>query len=245
MFKRKLTALDYPKPTEDFSDEPSFRKMIVWLEDQKIRHYKIEDRVELRNIDSPNWEAAGQKYLTDVGSPYAVSERLSLLDWLMGFAIGLEYGDNAEKYRKAPTAAAAKKDGSTGTVLDNVDFNSADFKAGIASLAKLLNIPPHPDHLVVLRAINILITERLTKEAIERSQRDTSSAGIPRIPLEKIDLGFETSDWMVQEAAKILRLLHINELRDLQNLANEAIVAVQTLTANPKTDSKLGKVGQS
>jgi len=244
MFKRKLIALDYPKPTEDFSEEASFRKMIVWLEDQKIRHYKIEDRAELRNVDSPNWETAAQKYLSDVGSPYPVSDHLSLLDWLMSFAVGLEYGDNAERYRKAPTAVA-KKDGTTGTVLDNVDFQSADFKAGVASLAKLLSIPPHSDHLVVLRAACIVITERLTKEAVELSQKDTSFAGAPRIPIEKVDLGFETSDRMVQEAAKILRLLHIRELRDLQDLANEAIVAVQTLTANPKTDSKLGKVGQS
>jgi len=48
---------------------------------------------------------------------------------------------------------------------------------------------------------------------------------------------------MTQEAAKILRLLHIRELRELQTLANEAIIAVQKLTANPKTDTKLGKVG--
>jgi len=51
------------------------------------------------------------------------------------------------------------------------------------------------------------------------------------------------ADYMTQEAAKILRLLHIRELRELQTLANEAIIAVQTLTANPKTDTKLGKVG--
>jgi len=50
-------------------------------------------------------------------------------------------------------------------------------------------------------------------------------------------------DYVTQEAAKILRLLHIRELRELQTLANEAIIAVQKLTANPKTDTKLGKVG--
>jgi RLL motif-containing protein 1 len=42
----------------------------------------------------------------------------------------------------------------------------------------------------------------------------------------------------------VLRLLYIRELRDLQNSANEAIVAVQALTADPKTDTKLGKVGR-
>jgi len=37
------------------SDETEFRNFIVWLEDQKIRHYKIEDRGNLRNIPSSDW----------------------------------------------------------------------------------------------------------------------------------------------------------------------------------------------
>ena len=52
------------------------------------------------------------------------------------------------------------------------------------------------------------------------------------------------TDYILDEAAKVLRLLHISELRDLQTKINEAIVAVQTITANPKTDQKLGKVGR-
>ncbi len=48
----------------------------------------------------------------------------------------------------------------------------------------------------------------------------------------------------VSEAAKILRLLYINDLRKLQTQINEAIVSVQTVTANPKTDTRLGKVGR-
>jgi len=82
--------------------------------------------------------------------------------------------------------------------------------------------------------------------------------------LEDIDLGFKTKglnerkdsvvverkklfffflDTTVDTAAKILRLLHIKELRDLQTRINETIVSVQSITANPKTDTKLGKVG--
>ena len=32
-----------------------------------------------------------------------------------------------------------------------VIVNDPDFKAGVASLAQLLQIPPHPDHIVVLK----------------------------------------------------------------------------------------------
>lgn len=43
------------------SDETQFRNCVVWLEDQKIRHYKIEDRGNLRNIPSSDWPKAYQK----------------------------------------------------------------------------------------------------------------------------------------------------------------------------------------
>lgn len=55
---------------------------------------------------------------------------------------------------------------------------------------------------------------------------------------------FNLKDKVLKEAVKILRLLHIKELRDLQTKINETIVAVQTITANPKTDSSLGRVGK-
>ena len=48
----------------------------------------------------------------------------------------------------------------------------------------------------------------------------------------------------LDDAAKVLRLLHIQELRDLQTKINETIVSVQSITANPKTDSRLGRVGR-
>ena len=49
MFRRKLTALDYPDPSEEFSDPTAFRRFIVWLEDQKIRHYKVCHAVKYKN----------------------------------------------------------------------------------------------------------------------------------------------------------------------------------------------------
>ena len=55
---------------------------------------------------------------------------------------------------------------------------------------------------------------------------------------------FSNIDSAVNEAAKILRLLHLHELRDLQTQINKAIVLVQRQTANPKTDQSLGKVGR-
>lgn len=55
---------------------------------------------------------------------------------------------------------------------------------------------------------------------------------------------FNMGDAMLDNAAKGLSLLYIQDLRNLQTNINETIVAVQNITANPKTDTKLGKVGK-
>jgi len=42
---------------------------------------------------------------------------------------------------------------------------------------------------------------------------------------------------------KVLRLAQLHRLRDLQTCINECIVGMQEVTSDPKTDTKLGKVG--
>lgn len=54
---------------------------------------------------------------------------------------------------------------------------------------------------------------------------------------------FVFNDTDVDEAAKILRLLQVHSTRNIQTGINETIVSIQEVTGNPKTDTKLGKVG--
>ncbi|XP_064603132.1 RNA transcription, translation and transport factor protein-like [Liolophura sinensis] len=247
MFRRKLLALDYSSPDSfNVSDEKKCRNIIIWLEDQKIRHYKIEDRVGLRNVDSADWKKHFEAYLGQLQCPYKSEDMTAVIDWLLGYAVRLEYGDGVDKYKGASPASAQSCTGKPAQVssnpLDNLDFDDPDFKAGVASLAQMLQVPPHSDHTEVLKAVCLLVKEKLSKEAIEKAQSETGKA--EHIPLEKTDLGFEAGDYIINDAAKIVRLLHIKDLRDLQTDINAAIVAVQALTANPKTDSRLGKVGR-
>ncbi|KAM6893577.1 LOW QUALITY PROTEIN: RNA transcription, translation and transport factor protein [Xenentodon cancila] len=268
MFRRKLTALDYHDPNGfDCSDETHFRNCIVWLEDQKIRHYKIEDRGNLRNIPSSDWPKAYQQarelddrktglipkldlyltfvarvqYLQDLNCPFGVQEKQEALDWLLGLAVRYEYGDNVEKYKNCQPLAASGNSDKAVDPLVNLDSNSPDFKAGVTALANILKIQRHDDYLVMLKAIRILIQERLSPEAITKASQ--KKEGLP-VALEKHILGFDTGDATLNEAAQILRLLHIEELRELQTKINEAIVAVQAIIADPKTDHRLGKVGR-
>lgn len=125
--------------------------------------------------------------------------------------------------------------------LDNLNFETDDFKNGVNSLADMLKVTKHPDHLVTLKAISQLVCQRLSSEALENPSA-VIVKGKP-FPFQDADLGFDTGDYVLNQAAKILRLLYIHDLRKLQTAINECIVSVQNTTANPKTDTKLGKVG--
>ena len=96
----------------------------------------------------------------------------------------------------------------------------------------------HPDHLVRLAAVCRLVSTRLSASG------HVSPQGEPVSLQDNDKFGFDIGDRDVHEAAKILRLLHIKDLRSLQTSINECIVTIQSMTANPKTDTRLGKVGR-
>ena len=54
----------------------------------------------------------------------------------------------------------------------------------------------------------------------------------------------DTGDAIIDEAADILQLLHMEELRETQTRIITAIVAVQAIAADPKTDQSRGKSGR-
>ena len=91
------------------------------------------------------------------------------------------------------------------------------------------------DH-VILR----IVRQRLQAAASNTDTNDADAAAL----LEAMPLGFSTKDAQVDRAAKVLRLLFINDLRDLQTLINETIVLMQEQTADPRTEAHLGKIGR-
>uniref|UniRef100_A0A1B6E935 RNA transcription, translation and transport factor protein n=1 Tax=Clastoptera arizonana TaxID=38151 RepID=A0A1B6E935_9HEMI len=247
MYKRKLMALNYEHPESfQLTDEKQVRCLVSWLEDQKIRHYKIEERKQLNNIDSSDWPKAFMKYCQDLECPIQSNKIFEQLEWLLGLAVRLEYSDNVEKYSNQTSEEVTRNTTNIPKVvstnpLDNMDFESSEFKDGVNSLAKLLNVNPHPDHLITLRALSRLVCKRLNTDAIENPDLVVPKG--QAYPILETNLGFDTGDSSLNEAVKILRLLYIHDIRELQTKINECIVSVQTLTANPKTDTKLGKVG--
>ncbi|KAL6058706.1 RNA transcription, translation and transport factor protein [Balamuthia mandrillaris] len=246
-FQRKLRALAYPRADSfDVADSKEVQALVVWLEDLKIRHYRIEDRASLRNLDQ-DWFAHFHKYLQDMGCPRPVEQgpKLALaLDWLLCKALSLVYEDNAQQYNETARAATLRSNIAEGLLQmdQNTDYNSAEFKQAVADIAHVLNLPPHENTEEVLRVVARIIKTKFNPVALEESsKRQQSQAVAPK--LEDFPLGFTTGDEVVDKAAKILRLLYISDLRELQTKINELLAAVQNYTADPKADSSLGRVG--
>lgn len=223
IFKLKLSALDHPNPDSfDCEDEKAYRSVILWLEDQKIRHYKIEEREGLRNIDSKSWNEAYNTYQKDLVSPVAEGTPSEQLNWLLSYAVRLEYADNVDKYKNAkidePKQSAPNVVSSN--PLDNLDFSSPSFKAGVERVCTIAGIGPHVDPKIRLAALAKIL-------------KTTSHPDVPKNEAN-----------VIQQPADVLKLLFVQDLRDLQTKINEALVAVQNVTADPRTDTKLGKVGR-
>ena len=51
-----LRALQHPQA--DSVQLDALRNLVPWLEDRKIRAYKVEDRPALASTDSPDWQCA-------------------------------------------------------------------------------------------------------------------------------------------------------------------------------------------
>ena len=79
-----------------------------------------------------------------------------------------------------------------------------------------------------------------------KQDNEDSTISSVEVNLQDHDFGFadKSMDPVLRDAAKILRMLHLAQLRKLQSDINNTIELVQSVTANPKTDTKLGKVGR-
>ncbi|XP_015116201.1 RNA transcription, translation and transport factor protein isoform X2 [Diachasma alloeum] len=244
MFKRKLKALKYEFWDQVNGKDPEhLKKLVVWLEDQKIRHYTVQDRAPLRDINNQEWEKVFEKYILDVGCPVTTTS-LDKLEWLVGLAVRLEFENKLEKYqikRDGEKTDAVVPSVKSTNPLDNLDFTSNEFKEGVQSIAKLLKIAQHPNHLITLEACSKYVAARLNPAAL-KNPRSLTIKGTP-FPIMETEMGFDMGDKVLNNTAKALNLLYIQDLRNLQTSINEAIVAVQNITANPKTDTKAGRVG--
>jgi len=232
--KRKLQALNYPELSAACLSGQAYMKIILWLEEEKIRLYEKIDRAPLRKFDK-SWFEAVAKYARELGVPAeGLSEKdlkvkLSVLNGLTNLAIHDIYRDQDEANELA-NAVPQKQE-----VLGPKQ-RLGQLLPALNRIMSCFNLPMLPedavdtDTVAALRCILVRVAP--------------TSAEEPTLDLQKLPLGVEVRDGEVKKAVAVLRLLHGLELSQLQVNINTVINELQQLTANPQTDSRLGRVGR-
>ena len=219
-----LTILEYPLLRElNVNDTSSIINLMLWLEDTKIRLWEIEARESLRfhiGDDENKWASKYSEYLEHLSCPHSWFSH-DCIYWVAAHAIhlsleDLEYRDNDNEGEGILDDDRLGYD----SVVDFVD----DLCEGVGLKTKLAESCP---------------------ESMERIHATIQSKLIPQSNVDfEFPLGFNTNDEVVDRVALVLKMLHLDEFRNVQNNVNEVLSLCQSYTANPKLNSSLGKVGR-
>jgi|EP00927_Polykrikos_kofoidii_P061695 RLL motif-containing protein 1 len=238
---RKLKALKYPEMDAVSVNGQTFCKIVLWLEEEKIRLYEKPDRKVLRDFNR-TWYEHVSDYCKELGiDSEGLDERntavkLKVLNGLTNLAIHDIYRDQAEanELTVAPPPKGFLKSG------DQPPQKLQELVGPLNTLLETFSLPTLPDSppdTDTLAAVQCIHTRLCPPKA-------TKTEDGAKLDLNTLPVGIDIADPEVKRAACVLRLLHGNELQLLQVHINNVINDLQQLTADPKTDSRLGRVGR-
>lgn len=261
----QLEAVGYPEREKvDLSTNTGLHALAVWLEDTRIRALPESDRAPLRRDAAASGSRSSeeeptqslQSYLQELGcsvvAPANAEERLSVASFLLNQAVSLDVQDNASSCRAAAERVAKRAHGaaSSFTVDASLPFGDMHAKQVVQRISAAANkagvslqTDQQHDALIASRALSRAVRQHLASEVLAAAWKPSSD----RSSLDAFPLGFsmEGASERAHAAARVLRLLYINDLRELQTSVDRLIVSAQDVSADPKTDSKnLGKVGK-
>lgn len=235
---RKLEALGYPEVGTASLSGQAYCKIVLWLEEEKIRYYEKHLRRVLRDFNK-GWYGHVEEYCKELNVPAeGLSEKnmtlkLNVLNNLTNLAIHDIYRDKVEAGELA-LAAPAKAAGADGA---EEKKRLGHLMAPLNRLLECFGLPQLPqdaadtDSIAALRCIH-------TRVCVPEQPADAT------LDLDNLPVGLQIDDPEVKRAAAVLRLLHGIELQQLQVNINQVINELQQLTADPKTDARLGRVGR-
>ena len=215
-----LRSLDCPFGPP--SDLASARTLVEWLEDRKVRCLDELERTGLRAGPSDEaWLTSFASYLAGLGCPFSPHpDLMTSIGWLVGFAISLEHEDLTQR---EPTEGTG--------VGDEVDIRSRVDE--ICRRLRLSRLEGEEDFSLLDRAAR-LIRFVLKEESLEALDHATESEESRHaLALEEFPLGFQVGDRVVNDVAVVLRMLYLDDLRELQHDLNALIALGQEHTANP------------
>lgn len=267
-FAARLRALRHPGAFEfDVSEPAQAAALYAWLEDHHIRQLPLGERGPLR-AGAPE---AIRAYLVECQAPVAIVAHLEagrhrhVCSWLLGIALAFEYGDKHQEYEQAYRSACP-----AGTPSVPAKSLIAADDPELKLLAEALQLPVEADSMQTLNSI-IKAARKLPRhrppivpavpvahapplpplpracgqpKSAGRAQKPTGTAALAPLGEEAFPLGFSLGTEPLDNVARVLRMLHVQRLRAVQDAVNAVTECMQEFTANPKTDTRLGKVGR-
>ncbi|OQV11908.1 hypothetical protein BV898_13787 [Hypsibius exemplaris] len=261
MFARKLRALGAPATLSvQLEDDTSVRDVILWIEQTQLLHLASHPEAQEKffepTVSIESWNSLLDEYLSSLACPFSLSDRAAVVDWLLRKCVAKEYSEMDCTFRLSHDASRVMvlRGGSTkGSVIERgqpqpepfsgVDPKSEAFQSGINLLAGMLDIPAHLDPALTLQAV-ALVLQLLSEGIANGAPVNSDDPKDSDMPLELVPLGISVPDSELETPIRIIRLLHIANLRDLQTRFDAALVGLQQITANPQTDTALGKTGR-
>ena len=216
-----LSALECPLTKElVMNDTASIINLMVWLEDTKIRLWEIDERESLRfriGDDENNWANKYSEYLKQLSCPYSWFS-YDCIYWVISHAVHLSLEDL--EFREEDD----KEEGVYSHIYDSITEFADDLCEGVGGKPKFAES---------------------SADLMERIHETIQTKLAPESHLEfDFPLGFNTEDNEVNQVALVLKMLHLDDFRKVQNNVNEVLSLCQSYTANPKLNSSLGKVGR-
>jgi RLL motif-containing protein 1 len=244
---RRLCCIDYPRWKEvDLETPADIHAVVCWLEEHRLRALsteqrgeklaQYESRAQLETMMRWYWhEVVGE---TAERVPHPPETLTQLLDALIEEAIATEYTELEAEYVTSSSLLMHQ------TAFDGALLQPDErqrFHQAVVALAQRLGFDNN--HLNSFSTLEILQSLRsVCHRAFDLPVRSTT--GSYAQTLDEIPLGFSTGDRQLDEAAKILRLLFITDLKDIQAEINSLLEKLQSFTALPATDSSLGRHGR-
>lgn len=232
---RKLEALSYPELGSASLEGETYCKIILWLEEEKIRFLEPAQRKGLREFGDQflrHFTAYAQDLNVNVDalSMEDGQSKLRVLNHLTNLAIHDVYRDRVENQSMVLSVPAYPLAGGVEDkqMLQDLvpDLNRM---LDLYQLPKLQKTAADNDTIAALRCVKT----RMCQKGI----------GAVEFDMSQLPAGLDVEDPEVRKTATILRLLHNIEMGQLQVNVSTVLNDLQQLTANPRTDAKLGRVG--
>lgn len=214
--------------------------ILTWLEDRKIRELDIDERAGIKDYNSDTWSESVSTYFESFDCPYqwtlqAAGEAIpssnkQCLQWLVQYAVQLDAEDQLEAER---TKASRQEPIEPELLVAIGQLTGTDMKINESASDYLRRVQGQLRDAILRSSTTQVpsLSQLLAASRSEGYNNDSSNQ-----PISEED--------KVAAVGLVLRLLHVNDLKELQHDLGDLLQLAQSKTAKPRMNVSAGKVGR-